>query len=43
MMLFALQKYGFKWILTMDQDSSFSSNDINEYFKSFDNIEKKNI
>ena len=34
---------GFKWILTMDQDSSFSSNDINEYFKSFDNIEKKNI
>lgn len=33
---------GFKWILTMDQDSSFSSNDINEYFKSFDNIEKKN-
>lgn len=34
---------GFKWILTMDQDSSFSSNDINGYFKSFDNIEKKNI
>lgn len=33
---------GFKWILTMDQDSSFSSNDINEYFKSFDNIEKEN-
>ena len=33
---------GFKWILTMDQDSSFSS-DINEYFKSFDKIEKKNI
>lgn len=33
---------GFKWILTMDQDSSFSSNDINEYFKFFDNIEKEN-
>lgn len=33
---------GYEWILTMDQDSSFDSNDINEYFKTFTDVEKMN-
>lgn len=32
----------FEWILTMDQDSSFDSNYINEYFKTFIDVEKMN-
>ena len=33
---------GYERILTMDQDSSFDSNDINEYFKTFIDVEKMN-
>ena len=34
---------GFKWILTMDQDSSFDSKNIEEYLKIFSQIKNDNI
>lgn len=36
-------KEGFSWILTMDQDSSFDSKNIKEYFKIFNQIQNNNI
>ena len=37
------KKEGFSWILTMDQDSSFDSEDVKEYLKIFDQIQNNNI
>lgn len=36
-------KEGFFWILTMDQDSYFDSKNVEEYLKTFSQIENKNI
>ena len=36
-------KEGFSWILTMDQDSYFDSKNVEEYLKTFSQIENKNI
>ena len=37
------KKEDFSWILTMDQDSSFDSKNIKEYFKIFNQIQNNNI
>ena len=33
----------FEWILTMDQDSSFDSDSINDYFRAFEKMTKNNV